>query len=235
MNAALNFLLKNPLAAFLTVVIVCLTIWVGVVKWDLHQANQAHAEVTTERDSVAVAAAADRARTAGWEVSFAKATANLHKMLRQRDTAMATLVQDLRASNARLSYVTEVNVKLRGQAESFGRPVDAPEGQTPSQWAGELDDGLLRASWGFWAVDGRLLLDPYWLDIAGEYVGAESGDGQHVVFGRAFDPRVTLSFGEYHFQPPPIEVRNRCSWTRQGIAGGIGFLGGLWTGARAVR
>jgi len=229
-NALINFFTRNPLAAFLAVVIITLFLWVAILKWDIRQANQARAEVTTERDAIALVAAEDRAKLAGWEVTNGVFVGNLHKMLRERDTAMATLVQDLRASRVSLSYLAEVNITLRGQVESFGSPVGTSEDQTPSQWAGEIDDGLLRTSWGFWAVDARLLLDPYWVDISGELVGAESGDGQHVVFGRAFDPRVTLSLGEYHFQPPPIEVRDHCSWTRMGVVGGFGFLGGMWAG-----
>lgn len=234
MNALLSFLVKNPLAAFLMVVIVCLTVWVATMKWDLHRASQVWEEVTTERDSLAIVAAAERARTDGWEVSFAKSTANLHKMLRERDTALATLVKDLRASHVRLAYLAEVNVSLRGQVESFGSPVGTPEdvpgSQTPSQWTGELDDGLLTASWGFWAVDARLLLSPYSVDVSGELVGAEGGDGRHVVFARASDPRVTLSLGRYLFQPVEPVIRNHCSWMRQGLVGGFGFLGGMLVG-----
>ena len=233
----LNAILKNPLAALLLLLLLLMGGCAGTLKWDLHKASKAFTEATTERDSLALEGAASRAEDAGWKVTMGDSVGNLRKRLAKQDTAMATLVEDLHASRARLSWMADVNVTLRGQVESFGSPMDppdsAPESPEPSEWSGELSDGLLTASWAFRAVDVRLLLDPYAVQVEGELVGSEGGDGSHVVFARAFDPRATLSLGNYTFQPAPPVIETRCTGTRTGVIGGIGFLAGVWTGARA--
>jgi len=235
-NTLLKYLTRNPLVALLGLIIILGLAWAGSLKWELHKASQGLEEATTERDRLAIQATAARAEANGWEVSYGRDVQNLRKVVRARDSANAVLADDLHASRVRISYLAEVNVSLRGQVESFGsltgQPDSGSEGLEPPQWAGELSDGLLTASWAFRAVDARLLLDPYSVEISGELIGTEGGDGSHVVFTRASDPRVTLSLGSYTFQAVPPVIRDRCSWTHQGIMAGIGFLGGVWTGAR---
>ena len=161
---------------------------------------------------------------------FGDSTDDLRGQLEGKDSAFARLAEDLHASRVRLGYLAEVNVSYRAQIESFGERVDTLSDSLPDRWAGSFDDGLLQAEWDFVASLVRLRLDPYAVSISGELVGAEAGDGRHVVFGRAADPRVTLSIGRYTFEPAPPVVQNRCSWTRQGLTFLAGFAGGVTIG-----
>jgi hypothetical protein len=224
---------KNYLASALTLLVVVLGGWLGWTKVELYAATTGLERAEDERDRLALEASAERARADGWEDRFGVETGDLQREVAKRDGQAARLVADLAQARARLGWLAEVNVTLRGQVEGVGTevpPDELPEPDT-QQWRGTLTDSLLTTDWSFTLPPARLALSPYMVNVSGELIGTEGGDGSRVIFARASDPRVTLSLGSYTFQPPPPEFRDRCSWTRQGFV----FLGGIATGALLKR
>jgi hypothetical protein len=239
MNRYASLALSNPLAVVIGILALLLAGMLAKTKWDLHQLERAHHEATTERDSLAAEAAAERARADGWTVEFAAATGHLHRQLSLRDSSLARLAADLRASGVRITQLAAMVASLEGQISGAGVPGGPPAGDStgvPAQWSGEVDDGALRGSWLFARLpDPRLSLD-YRVEIPLEWVQGTTGDGRIIVSARSPLARVGLRFDELLVDLPPARTVNRCSWTtrgRWGVAGaGVGMMTALLLGGR---
>ena len=239
MKALLAFALRNPVAAALGIFLLLALAGGAKLKWDLWRLNQAHAQTTTERDKLASSAAAERARANGWETRFADREEELVPFLAAKGDTIATLVADLNASRVEVRSYARALVRAEGALTSVGTPDSTPPedagdapSSCPSRWDGELDDGLLRGSWAFLAAMGLLELD-YGVELPLEWVTGTTGDGRSMVNIRSPDSRVTPQLEEYVWTPPAPVIETRCSLTRQGVVGGVGYLLGVWTGARA--
>jgi len=217
-------------------VFVILASALGLAKWELHELRRAIEERTTERDSLAAEAAVQRARANGWVVEFAEGTAHLSREIASRDSTLAALSRDLRASGVRVSELTSLVASMEGRISSTGVPDSAPASDStgvPASWSGSVDDGLLKGSWRFFRPDPRLLLD-YRADVPVELIQGLAGDGRTVVMARSPDPRVRVSFAELLVdRPQPVTVRV-CSWgTRiRWALGGLVLGAGAWEVAR---
>ncbi len=239
MKTLLAFALRNPVAAALGIFLLLALAGGAKLKWDLHGLEKAHHEATTERDSLAAEHAKVRAEADGWEVEFAERVEELDEFLSAKGDTIATLVADLRASRVESRSYARALVVAEGRLTSVGTPDSAPPEDTgddssscPTRWDGELDDGLLRGSWAFLAAMGLLELD-YGIKLPLEWVTGTTGDGRSMLNIRSPDPRVTPQLEQYVWTPPAPVIETRCSLTRQGLAGGIGYLFGVWTGSRA--
>lgn len=239
MRTLIAFATRNPMAAALGIFLLLALAGGAKLKWDLWGLERAHHEATTERDSLAAEAAAERARANGWEVRFAEREEDMDLFLVAKGDTISLLKDDLRASRVETRSYARALVVARGALTSVGTPDSTPPeeagdapGSCPSRWDGELDDGLLRGSWAFLAAIALLELD-YGVELPLEWVTGVTGDGRSMLNIRSPDPRVTPQLEEYVWTPPAPVIETRCSLTRQGVVGGIGYLLGVWTGSRA--
>jgi len=230
MNRYASVALKNPLAVAIGLLALLLAGMLAKTKWDLHQLEQAHLEATTQRDSIAADAAMARAEALGWKGQFATATEQLWKQIASREESLAALTEDFRASGIRITRLTSVVASLQDSIVSVGIPAAIPDGEAdtvPPSWSGEVDDGVLRASWTFWRFDPRLTMD-YGVNVPIELIEGESGDGRTLVLARGRDPRVTVTFEELLVDRPPPVVVEHCSvgtrlkWGLGGLGAGFG-------------
>ncbi len=239
MRSLIAFAVKNPVAAALGILLLLALAGAAKLRWDVWGLEKAHHEATTERDSLAAEAAAERARANGWKVRFADREMELVPFLAAKGDSITTLVADLNASQVVVREYARALLVAEGALTSVGIPDSTPqEGaqdasySCPSRWDGELDDGLLTGSWAFLAAMALLELD-YGVKLPLEWVTGVTGDGRSMLNIRSPDPRVTPQLEEYVWTPPAPIIETRCSLTRQGVVGGIGYLLGVWTGARA--
>lgn len=182
-------------------------------------------ERTTQRDSLAGEAAAERARANGFEVAFGTYMPHLAKELKKGDSILAVTIGDLQVSRARILQLNRITVGLEGQISSMGTPGAALTDDTeaiPSSWVGEYDDDLLRGSWTFDRIPAPLLSLDYFSSPVIELVQSTSGDGRTLVLLRGLDPRVTPIFTELLVDPLPPVIELHCPVSRLGIAGLIG-------------
>lgn len=239
MRSLLNFAIKNPIAAALSFFLLLALAGGAKLKWDLWGLERAHHEATTERDSLAAEAVAERARADGWESDFAELEEDLTGFLSAKGDTIATLAADLLASRVEARSYARALVVAEGRLTSVGTPDSTPledagddSSSCPTRWDGELDDGLLRGSWAFLAAMGLLELD-YGVELPLEWVTGTTGDGRSMLNIRSPDPRVTPQLKEYVWTPPDPVIETRCSLGRQGLVGGMSYLLGVWTGSRA--
>jgi len=222
MSGLLRWALRNPAAAALSVLLVILLGALARQSWALHRLRADVVQATTERDSLAAEAAAERARAEGWTVRFAEEVERLGAELERRDSLLARLSRDYRASRIRLVELLAMTATATGSVEAAAdsslTATDACEGR----WAGKLDDGLLRASWTFWTPPPVLRLE-YEATVPIEIVSALAGDGRRLVSARSPDERVRLEVRELLFDPPTPQVVYRASWPRLLIASLVGF------------
>lgn len=242
MKNLVGFALKNPVAAALAIFLLLALAGGAKLKWDLWRLDQAHAQATTERDKLAANAAAERARANRWVVRFAEVEENLGRTLAEKGELAAevgVLAADLEASRVEVRSYARALLVAEGALTSVGTPDSTAQEGTgeqscscPSRWDGVLDDGLLSGTWAFLAAVRLLELD-YGVRLPLEWVTGTTGDGRAMLNIRSPDPRVTPFLEEYVWTPPAPVIESRCSLTRQGVVGGIGYLLGVWTGAQA--
>lgn len=183
-------------------------------------------------DSLAAEMAVERARADGWVVLFAEETEHLGRIIEEKDSAYARLLQDYEASNITIHTYMELLTEAEGTIESLGTRADSlplcESGEPRGSWEGSFDDGLLSAFWWFGLPEAALGMD-YSAIIPGELIQGHAGDGRTVVNARGLHPRATLNIPAVYVDPLPPE--QYCPWTTKakygGVVGGIGYLAGL--------
>lgn len=203
---------------------------------ELKEVRAQRLEAQLERDSLAAEAAAERARADGWEVRFGEVTEDLQGELESKDSSLARLARDLRASNVRVEELMEVAVTAGGQVEGQADSVETDPGTEADsarsgRWSGQLEDGLLTAAWIFRLPPASLALD-YQVQVPLEFVRGTTGDGRVMVEARSTDPRAEVRVDRLYVDPPPPEIETRTSWTTTllgtlaGVAGGAAWCPG---------
>lgn len=180
-------------------------VWMAVMSFQVQQAKRDAEAAGQVRDSLLMEVAAADAASNGWAVQFGVMEKDLLGKIARRDSLSALLARDLDRANARVRSLVEVVAVLKDSLVSQGTPGDTtPSGETT--YTGELDDGLLRATWGF--VPPELSL-AYSVRVGLEIITSEGG-GRWLVAARASDPRVSLSVPAFYFEPP--EPLQKCTF-----------------------
>lgn len=213
----------------------CLLLFGTVQTYRVSAANARADREAMRGDSLAVEIAAARIDSAGFDVRFSTVTDSLGALLLERDTAYAVVVRELTTARARIRDLLDVNAGASGTVGGTGTMVDTVFAPAPpevaemiesSEWRGEVDDGLLSGLWSFRLPSASFRLD-YDVDIPGEIVLSQGGDGRTLVSARALDPRARLTIENAVVQPLPPVVERRTSWTERFISFGLGALAGL--------
>jgi hypothetical protein len=217
----------EKVAIFIIMAVLAVGAWQA---WTIHQLEAQVHVATTQRDSLAGEAAAERARARGFEVAFGKYVPHLAKQLKQGDSILAETIGDLQVSRVRITQLNRLTVRMQGQISSMGTPsaplTDDPE-EVPPSWVGEYDDGLLSGSWRFTRVPTPLMGLDYFLEPEIELVQGVAGDGRTVVLVRGLDTRVSPIFTKLVVDPLPPVIELHCPATRLATAGLIGAGLGL--------
>lgn len=173
-------------------------------------------------DSLAAEAAAARAELSGWKVKFAEAS-DLAKLLETRDSQLAVLARDLRASRAKVRSLTRIVAEAAGSASVVA------EAATPDSATGIISDGTLSAKWTFYYATPGLSLR-YSCLVPVEAVAFETGDGRLLVTARSSSPNVSLQIAEALVNLPEPTVERRgvsWLWIPAAFLGGLAIGGGL--------
>lgn len=186
-------------------------------QWQVGQARDATKKARVRGDSIAAeAVVAAFAQDSTWEVRFAAQSDDLGRSFEESgDTARARLGRDLKAANVRIDLLAEVVASARGEvisvgnragtlSDSLSQTIETCEGA----WEGKIDDGLLRALWGFTLPEVQHTLN-YRVEIPGEIVVSTAGDGRTIVSAKSNHPQASFQLDSVLVDPPPpvIEVR----------------------------
>lgn len=190
--------------------------WAGTA-CDLRDLNAQHREATTERDSLALTAAADRARADGWEVAFAERTGDLNAVIAELDENGRRLATDLRASRVQVTQLAEVVGVMRGQIVSQGTVVaDSASGDSTA--VGRVNDPPLDALWTFHYNDQTLGLD--WVaTFEAQWITSVGGDGRTMVTARALSPNTEIAIPTLFVEPLPPDTVEVTRWKAAIVAG----------------
>ncbi len=202
------------------------------------QAQELAESYRIKADSIAAEALVDAfASDSTWDVQFATQADDLaQQFLESGDTARVRLGNELADANVRIGFLTTVLASAQGEVISVGNRVGALSDELSETtevcggtWAGEIDDGLLTASWGFVLPAIQHTLN-YSVEIPGEIVQADAGDGRTIVSARATHPRASLALESIYVDPPDPIVEVKLSKKQAVVAFFLGVIG--WEVAR---
>lgn len=198
---------------------VVLLVIVMVTQWQLVATREHLARADTRADSIAADAAIDAIRRdSAWSATVASTERDLAQAISERDSTSAALVARLDDAGIRIAMLTDLSARAQGEVESLARRARvltdslAALADTVERWEGEIDDGLLRATWRFDLPPARHTLT-YGVTIPGELVVSETGDGRTVVLARSTHPRASLDIGEVVVSEP-AEFEQPVAWRR---------------------
>lgn len=210
---------------------VALLVVVMVTQWQLVATRERLARADTRADSIAADAAIDAIRRDDvWSASIASTQRDLAQAISERDSTSAALVARLDDANIRIAMLTDLSATARGEVESLAQQATmltdslAALADTVERWEGEINDGLLRATWRFDLPPARHTLT-YGVTIPGELVVSETGDGRTVVLARSTHPRASLDIGEVVVSEP-AKYEQPVAWRRYlwaALAGAIAW------------
>ena len=159
MRTLIAFATRNPMAAALGIFLLLALAGGAKLKWDLWGLERAHHEATTERDSLAAEAAAERARAEGWEVRFAEREEDMDLFLAAKGDTISRLKDDLQASQVEMRSFARALLVAEGRLTSVGIPDSASPGGAvgdsatcPSRWGW---GARRRPTTGFLGIPGR--------------------------------------------------------------------------------
>jgi len=210
---------------------VVLVVILMVTQWQLVATRDRLARADTRADSIAADAAIDAIRRDNaWGAAVASTRRDLAQAISDRDSTSAALVARLDDANIRIAMLTDLSATAKGEVESLAQRATvltdslAALADTVERWEGEIDDGLLMATWRFDLPPARHTMT-YGVTIPGELVVSETGDGRTVVLARSTHPRASLDIGEVVVSEPskqeqPIAWR-RYLWSA--LAGAIAW------------
>ena len=210
---------------------VVLVVILMVTQWQLVATRDRLARADTRADSIAADAAIDAIRRDNaWGAAVASTRRDLAQAISERDSTSAALVARLDDANIRIAMLTDLSATAKGEVESLAQRATvltdslAALADTVERWEGEIDDGLLMATWRFDLPPARHTMT-YGVTIPGELVVSETGDGRTVVLARSTHPRASLDIGEVVVSEPskqeqPIAWR-RYLWSA--LAGAIAW------------
>lgn len=188
----------------------------------LGHAERERNQAAQVRDSLWIEDAANRAAIDGWAVQFGVLEKDLNGKISRRDSLNQRLAASLDRANAKVRTLTDLVVTLNDSLTSVGTAGDTTEAGDVT-YTGEIDDGLLRATWGF--VPPALSL-AYGVTVPLEIVTSEGGDGRWLVVARSKDSRASVSVKGFWFSPPaPVRVA-KCTLTQTAWRFGLGVLAG---------
>jgi hypothetical protein len=157
---------------------------VMVTQWQLVATRERLARAETRADSIAADAAIDAIRRDSvWSATVASTERDLAQAISERDSTSAALVARLDDASIRIAMLTDLSAKAKGEVESLAQRSTVLTdsltalADTVERWEGEIDDGLLTATWRFDLPPARHTLT-YGVTIPGELVVSETGDGR---------------------------------------------------------
>ena len=213
------------IAAVIVLVIVMVT------QWQLVATRERLARADTRADSIAADAAIDAIRRdSAWSATVASTERDLAQAISERDSTSAALVARLDDARIRIAMLTDLSARAQGEVESLAQRARlltdslAALADTVQRWEGEIDDGLLRATWRFDLPPARHTLT-YGVTIPGELIVSETGDGRTVVLARSTHPRASLDIGEVVVSEPAKDEQP-VAWRRYlwaALAGAIAW------------
>ena len=194
----------------------------------LRHEQQEREQAEQVRDSLFLEEAANNAALDGWAVKFGTLQKDMNGEFARRDSMAARLVKDLDKAHAQIRSLVEVVVSLNDSLTSVGTPTDTTEAGAVT-YTGTMDDGLLRATWGFLAPELSLT---YGVTVPLELVTSEAG-GRWMLVARSKDPRVVVSVPTFYFSPPtPTQV---CTMGQKAKVFGLGSVIGILAGYGIAR
>ena len=179
------------------------------------------------RDSLAIDAAKVRAERDGWKARFGE-TANVGAQLESSDERSRRLAHSLAEANAEIVSLTKINATLSDSMTVLAASQDTADSGEVT-YRGQINDGLLTASWRFTAP--ALGLD-YSASVPVEIVTSRGGDGRWLVTARATDPRASVSVPAFYIDPPDPMTVQHCSLGAKAKYVGVG--GALFGGIRLI-
>jgi hypothetical protein len=204
---------------------------VMVTQWQLVATRERLARAETRADSIAADAAIDAIRRDSvWSATVASTERDLAQAISERDSTSAALVARLDDASIRIAMLTDLSAKAKGEVESLAQRSTVLTdsltalADTVERWEGEIDDGLLTATWRFDLPPARHTLT-YGVTIPGELVVSETGDGRTVVLARSTHPRASLDIGEVVVSEPE-KYEQPVAWRRYlwaALAGAIAW------------
>lgn len=210
---------------------VLLLVVVMVTQWQLVATRERLALADTRADSIAADAAIDAIRRdSAWSATVASTERDLAQAISERDSTSAALVARLDDAGIRIAMLTALSARAQGEVESLAQRARvltdslAALADTVERWEGEIDDGLLRATWRFNIPPARHTLT-YGVTIPGELVVSETSDGRTVVLARSTHPRASLDIGEVVVSEP-AKYEQPVAWRRYiwaALAGAIAW------------
>jgi hypothetical protein len=204
---------------------------VMVTQWQLVATRERLARAETRADSIAADAAIDAIRRDSvWSATVASTERDLAQAISERDSTSAALVARLDDAGIRIAMLTALSARAQGEVESLAQRSTVLTdsltalADTVKSWEGEIDDGLLTATWRFDLPPARHTLT-YGVTIPGELVVSETGDGRTVVLARSTHPRASLDIGEVVVSEP-AKYEQPVAWRRYlwaALAGAIAW------------
>jgi hypothetical protein len=204
---------------------------VMVTQWQLVATRERLARAETRADSIAADAAIDAIRRDSvWSATVASTERDLAQAISERDSTSAALVARLDDAGIRIAMLTALSARAQGEVESLAQRSTVLTdsltalADTVKSWEGEIDDGLLTATWRFDLPPARHTLT-YGVTIPGELVVSETGDGRTVVLARSTHPRASLDIGEVVVSEPE-KYEQPVAWRRYlwaALAGAIAW------------
>jgi hypothetical protein len=210
---------------------VVLLVVVMVTQWQLVATRERLARADTRADSIAADAAIDAIRRdSAWSATVASTRRDLAQAISERDSTSAALVARLDDAGIQIAMLTDLSARAQGEVESLAQRATVLTdsltalADTVERWEGEIDDGLLTATWRFDLPPARHTLT-YGVTIPGELVVSETGDGRTVVLARSTHPRASLDIGEVVVSEPE-KYEQPVAWRRYlwaALAGAIAW------------